>query len=150
MKPLRCHKQLWYPSYAARSSHMSIKTTQWNAIPTNPSPFPPSSCLVAQSRVWSSHPQAITPHSPLNIGEHLPQEVPGEALGLLVRRLEPVVAAVVRVVDDLDLPRARVLPEQHDLGPGAAGAAGFPPLLAQDVAQVRLVHGEDVVEVVEV
>ena len=50
-------------------------------------------------------------------------------------------------LDDLSLAGARVLAEQHDLGLAVGLAAS---LHVQQVLQVGAVHGEDVVETVEV
>lgn len=81
----------------------------------------------------------------LDIRKDIAQKVLGEPRGLLIRLLEPGLAAVVRILDDLGLTGARVLAKEHHLG-----LSRMTLLQALEVGQVGPVHGEDVVELVKV
>lgn len=81
----------------------------------------------------------------LDIRKDLTQKVLGEPRGLLIRLLEARLAAVVRILDHLGLVGARVLAKKHHLG-----FSGVALLETLEVGQVGSVHGEDVVELVEV
>ena len=81
----------------------------------------------------------------LGIRKDFTQKVLGEPRGLLIRLLEPGPATVVRILDDLGLACPGVLAKEHHLG-----LSGVTLLETLEVGQVGAVHGEDVVELVEV
>lgn len=80
----------------------------------------------------------------LGLGE-LVEKVLGESQALRVRCLEALLTAVVWILYNLGLARARVLSEKHHLCLGTCWFLG-----PQEVGQVRSVHCEDVVKFLKV
>lgn len=65
---------------------------------------------------------------------------------MLIRLLEALPTAVVRVADDLNLTGPRILAKQHEL----RFSVGFAALDTLKVLEVAPVHGENIVELVKV
>lgn len=80
-----------------------------------------------------------------DIREDFFQEILGEPHTLLVRRLKTLICSIPRILYDFGLARPGVLAKQHDL------CLRFAILhSAYEVTEVIAIHGEDVVEGVEV
>lgn len=81
-----------------------------------------------------------------DIWKYVSQEIFRKPSRLFVRLFEPLPSAIVWVADDLCPTRPRVFPKQHDLGL----AVRFTLFHSFELGEVRSVHGENIVEFIEV